>query len=235
MLEGQVALVTGAEKRIGKEVIRQFAAKGIKLAILGSTDEIYRLKSEIEAAGATEILAFRGSTEKENDMDFMVQAAKNAYGKVDILVNNAGIGLFKKVEDITVEEWMRTFEANVQGVFLAVKSVLPVMKQQESGTIITISSDAARYTLPKEGTLYTSTKYAIQGFMGSLSQEVRKYGIRVGTVNPGVMETNHSEEEGEWLKPADVAGACVYLASAPKHMTIDEIQLHPLIQDYPRP
>lgn len=235
MLEGQVAVVTGATQAIGKEIVRHFVMEGVKLAMMGNTDEIHRLKAELEAEGATDILAFRGNVGNENDVDFMIQAARNAYGRVDILVNNAGIGLFKKIEEITTEEWMKSFEVNVQGVFLAVKAVLPIMKKQQSGTIITISSDAARYTLPKEGTLYTSTKYAVQGLMGSLIQEVRKHGIRAGTINPGLTAVDSDASSPGWLKPEDIAKTCVYLAAAPKHMTIDELQIHPLAQDYPRP
>lgn len=241
MLQGHVAVVTGASKGTGREIARKFASKGVKLAIMGSTDEIYRVKSELQKEGIAEVLAFRGDIAKENDIDHVIQAATNAYGRLDILVNNAGAGVFRKVEDITVEEWMKTFEVNVQGVFLAVKAALPIMKKQQSGTIITISSDVARYTIPESGSLYTSSKYAVQGFMGSLAQEVREHGIRAGTINPGLVEdgvmenSNSSESSTDFLKPADVADVCVYVASAPAHMTIDELQLHPLTQRYPRP
>lgn len=137
-----------------------------------------------------------------------------------------------------MEEWERIFAVNVQGVFIGVKAVLPHMKERKSGTIITISSDVGRYTIPN-GAAYTATKYAVQGFSGSLAQEVRKYGIRVGTINPGMVDTYFANsiqgvpEKRDWLKAEDVAKAVVYMASAPKHMLIDEIILHPLIQQYP--
>ncbi|MDC3413598.1 SDR family oxidoreductase [Aquibacillus sp. 3ASR75-11] len=241
MLNDQVAIITGASRGIGKEIAKQLASKGVRLAILGSSEDIFKTKDEIEKEGSGNILAFRSDVAKENEVDHVVEATKNAYGRVDILINNAGIGMFKKVEDVTVEEWKNTFEINVQGVFLCVKAVLPIMKKQQFGTIITVSSDVARYTIADKGTLYTSTKYAVQGFMGSLLQEVRKDGIRVGTINPGMVDTYFAdtkqgeEKKADWLKVGDIAEAVVYMASAPKHMQIDELHLHPLIQNYPRP
>lgn len=240
MLKNRVAVVTGASRGIGKEVARQLAKSGVKLSIMGSTDDIHKTKQQLENEGYENIYSFRADVTKENDVDHVVEATKNAFGSVDILVNNAGVGLFKKVEDVTVEEWRKTYEVNVQGVFLCTKAVLPSMKKQQAGTIITISSDVARYTIPSGGALYTSTKYAVQGFMGSLAQEVRKDRIRVGTVNPGKVDTFFSdtvqgaEEKTDWLKVEDIAEAVIYMAKAPKHMVIDELQVHPLSQEYPR-
>ncbi|MBO8157705.1 MAG: SDR family oxidoreductase [Bacillaceae bacterium] len=240
MLKGQSAIITGASRGIGKEIAKKFADQGVKLSIMGSSEQIYKTKQELENEGVEHVLAFRADVSKENDVDHVVEATRSAYGTVDILVNNAGIGLFKAVEDVTVEEWRKLFEVNVQGVFLCTKKVLPIMKKQRFGTIITVSSDVGRYTIPN-GSLYTSTKYAVQGFMGSLIQEVREYGIRAGTINPGMVDTYFNDstqgdpEKKDWLKVEDIAEAVVYMASAPKHMLIDELQLHPLIQNYPRP
>lgn len=239
-MKDQVVLITGASRGIGKEIAKQFAEAGAKLAILGSTDEIHKTKQELEKQGYPDILSFQADVCKENDVDHVVEATKNAYGRLDVLINNAGIGLFKPVEEVTVEEWHKVFEVNVQGVFLCTKAVIPTMKEEKFGTIITVSSDVGRYTIPN-GSLYTSSKYAVQGFMGSISQELREFGIRVGTVNPGMVDTYFAEskqglpEKKDWLKVEDVAAATVYMASAPKHMVIDELQIHPLVQNYPRP
>ena len=240
MLKGQVAIITGASRGIGKEVALQLAEKGAQLSIIGSSEDIHNTKEELKGQGFDQVLAFTADVSDENEIDHVVEATKNAYGKVDILVNNAGIGEFKAIEDVTVEEWRRTYDVNVQGVFLATKAVLPIMKKQKFGTIITVASDVSRYTIPEGGSLYTSTKYAVQGFMGSLAQEVRKDGIRAGTVNPGMVDTYFANgtqgdpEKSDWLKVHDIAEAVVYMALAPKHMVIDEMHLHPLIQDYPR-
>ncbi|KHE73219.1 SDR family oxidoreductase [Halobacillus sp. BBL2006] len=239
MLRDQVAVVTGASRGIGKEIASQLAAKGVRLALLGSSEDIHNTKEELEEKGFSNILSFTADVSNENDIDHVIQATKNAFGKVDILINNAGKGEFKPVEDVTVEEWQNTFEINVQGVFLASKAVLPLMKKQKFGTIVTVASDVSRYTI-ENGSLYTATKYAVQGFMGSLAQEVREHGIRVGTVNPGMVDTYFANgtqgdpEKADWLKVQDIAEAVVYMVQAPKHMVVDELHVHPLIQQYPR-
>jgi NADP-dependent 3-hydroxy acid dehydrogenase YdfG len=238
MLTNQVAIVTGASRGIGKAVAFQLAEQGAKLALAGSSEGVYETEKELKEKGFSYVKAFQVDVANEQQMQKMVTEVLEAFGQIDILVNNAGIGFFKGVEETTVEEWERIFAVNVQGVFIGVKAVLPHMKERKSGTIITISSDVGRYTIPN-GAAYTATKYAVQGFSGSLAQEVRKYGIRVGTINPGMVDTYFANsiqgvpEKRDWLKAEDVAKAVVYMASAPKHMLIDEIILHPLIQQYP--
>ncbi|WP_199426308.1 SDR family oxidoreductase [Thermaerobacillus caldiproteolyticus] len=238
MLKNQVAIVTGASRGIGKEIALKFAEQGVKLALVGSSEDIYQTGKELREKGYNYIETFQVDVANEQQMNEMVAKTLERFGQIDILVNNAGIGFFKSIESTTIEEWKKVFEVNVQGVFIGVKAVLPHMKERKSGTIITISSDVGRYTIPN-GAAYTATKYAVQGFSGSLAQEVRNYGIRVGTINPGMVDTYFANsvqgvpEKQDWLKSEDVAKAVVYMAGAPKHMLIDEIVLHPLIQQYP--
>lgn len=238
MLNGQSAIVTGASRGIGREIAVKLAEQGMKVTIVGSSSQVSETAAELKKMGFEHILPVQADVSKEEDMKRVVQETIDAYGSVDLLVNNAGIGFFKLTEEVTVEEWEKIFEVNVQGVFLATKAVLAHMKERKSGTIITISSDVGRYTIPN-GSAYTATKYAVQGFSGSVAQEVREYGIRVGTINPGMVDTYFAEstqglpEKKDWLKVEDIANAVVYMASAPKHMLIDEIVLHPFVQQYP--
>ncbi|SDN11467.1 SDR family oxidoreductase [Bacillus sp. OK048] len=238
MLNGQIAIVTGASRGIGKEIAVKLAEQGMKLAIIGSSAQISETTNELKDKGFPYILPIQADVSKEEDLQQVVKKTIEEYGQVDLLVNNAGVGFFKLTEDVSLEEWKKVFEVNVQGVFLATKAVLPHMKERKSGTIITIASDVARYTIPN-GAAYTATKYAVQGFSGSVAQEVREYGIRVGTINPGMVDTYFAEstqglpEKQDWLKVEDIANAVVYMASAPKYMLIDEIVLHPLVQQYP--
>ncbi|MGG3467251.1 SDR family oxidoreductase [Neobacillus pocheonensis] len=238
MLKDQVAIVTGASRGIGREIAVKLADQGMKLTLVGSSKQVSDTAAELKKMGFENVLPVQADVSKEEDMLRVVQNTIDAYDSVDVLVNNAGVGFFKLTEDVTADEWKKVFEVNVQGVFLATKAVLPHMKEKRSGTIITISSDVARYTIPN-GSAYTATKYAVQGFSGSVAQEVREYGIRVGTINPGMVDTYFAEstqglpEKKDWLKVEDIANAVVYMASAPKHMIIDEIVLHPFVQQYP--
>lgn len=238
MLKDQIAIVTGGSRGIGKEIAVKLAESGMKLTIVGSSTQVSETAEEIKKMGYANVLPVQADVSKEEDMKAVVKKTLEAYGSIDLLVNNAGLGFFKLTEEVSLEEWKKVFEVNVQGVFLATKAVLPHMKDQKSGTIINISSDVARYTIPN-GAAYTATKYAVQGFSGSVAQEVREYGIRVGTINPGMVDTYFAEstqglpEKEDWLKVGDIANAVVYMASAPKHMIIDEIVIHPFAQQYP--
>lgn len=239
MLKDQIAIVTGASRGIGKEIAIKLAEQGMKITLVGSSLQVSETANELKKIGFPNVLPVQADVSKEEDMKNVVQKTIEAFGSVDLLINNAGVGFFKLTEEVTIEEWKKVFEVNVQGVFLATKAVLPHMKERKSGTIITISSDVGRYTIPN-GSAYTATKYAVQGFSGSVAQEVRKYGIRVGTINPGMVDTYFADstqglpEKQDWLKVEDIANAVVYMASAPKYMLIDEIVLHPLIQQYPK-
>ncbi|MGM0846313.1 MAG: SDR family oxidoreductase [Bacillota bacterium] len=237
-LENQVAIVTGASRGIGTEIARQLLRNEVKVAIVGSSVEIHETAQKLKAEGFEHLHAIRADAGNEQDVLRAVEETAKKFGKVDLLVNNAGIGFFKPTEEVTSEEWKRLFDVNVHGVFYFSKAVIPYMKKQKFGTIITITSDVARYTIPN-GSAYVASKYAVQGFCGSLAQEVREHGIRVGTVNPGMVDTYFAgstqglPEKEELLKVGDIARAVLFMASAPKHMLIDEMKIHPLSQDYP--
>ncbi|SDJ41901.1 SDR family oxidoreductase [Salimicrobium halophilum] len=239
-MNNEVVVITGASRGIGRAAAFHFAKARAKLTIIGSSDDIHDTKASLEEAGFPEVVALTRDVTSEEEIEQAIHSTLNTYGRIDTLINNAGVGKFQPVEEVTLEEWKKTFEINVQGVFLATKAVLPQMKKQKSGTILTVASDVSRYTIPENGALYTSTKYAVQGFMGSIAQELKPFGIRAGTINPGMTDTYFAggtegdESKKDWLKPDDVAAGLLHMASAPKHMQIDEMHLHPMIQDYPR-
>jgi NADP-dependent 3-hydroxy acid dehydrogenase YdfG len=238
MIENQVALVTGASRGIGEEIARQLLKNSVSVTVVGSSDQIHETGERLKKEGFDKLHSIQADVSDEKDVAKAVEETVRHFGKIDILVNNAGIGFFKPTEEVTADEWRKLFDVNVHGVFHCSKAVLPYMKEQKFGTVITISSDVARYTIPN-GSAYVASKYAVQGFCGSLAQEVREHGIRVGTVNPGMVDTYFAEskqglaEKEDWLKVEDIASAVVYMAAAPKHMMIDEMKIHPFAQNYP--
>ncbi|SDX48249.1 MULTISPECIES: SDR family oxidoreductase [Salimicrobium] len=240
-MKNEIVVITGASRGIGRAAAFHFAKAGARLTVTGSSEDIYDTKKSLEEAGFNDVVALVSDVTREGAMEQIIHSTINTYGRVDVLINNAGVGKFQALEDITLEEWKKMFEVNVQGVFLATKSVIPQMKKQQSGTILTVASDVSRYSIPENGSLYTATKYAVQGFMGSVAQELKPFGIRVGTINPGMTDTNFAggtegdPEKKDWLKADDVAAGLLHMASAPKHMQVDEMHIHPLAQDYPRP
>lgn len=195
MLKNQVAIVTGASRGIGKAIAYKLAEQGLKLSLVGSSEEIFNVEKELKEQGYADVKGYQVNVTDEQSVQEMVSATIEEFGGVDLLVNNAGVGFFKLVEDTSLEEWKQVFDVNVQGVFLLLQSSSATYEREKSGTIVTISSDVARYTIAN-GSAYTATKYAVQGFCGALSQEVREFGIRVGTINPGMVDSyfNNSEQ-----------------------------------------
>lgn len=237
MINEKIAVVTGASRGCGRAIAEKLGKLGAKLTVVGSSDDIFITADELSEKGY-DVLAVKADVTSEEDVADLFKQTFDKYGQVDILVNNAGVGQFKLAEEHSLADFKHMFNVNVQGVFLCSTAVVPHMKERKEGTIITISSDVGRRTIAN-GSVYTATKYAVQGFSGSLAQELREFGVRVGTVNPGAIDTYFADSEPgldfkeDWLKVDDIAEAVAYMASAPKHMVVDEIMLHPLSQEYP--
>jgi NAD(P)-dependent dehydrogenase (short-subunit alcohol dehydrogenase family) len=122
----------------------------------------------------------------ESATRFMTEAI-GALGGIDVLVNNAGIsGPTKPMEEITVEEWCRTMDVNVNGQFYCARAAVPHMKAQRSGVIINLSSTAGRMGMPRRS-VYSVSKYAVRGFTDVMAVELGEYNIRVNAILPGVV------------------------------------------------
>jgi short-subunit dehydrogenase len=122
-----------------------------------------------------------------------VQQAIGQIGQIDVLINNAGYGLVATVEEVTEEEMRAQFDINLFGLLRVCKAVIPMMRTQQSGVIINISSFLGKIGLPLL-TLYNASKYAVEGVTDSLRYELRPFGIRVHSVMPGFFDTNFARE-----------------------------------------
>ncbi|MCF6094408.1 SDR family NAD(P)-dependent oxidoreductase [Microaerobacter geothermalis] len=236
-LENKVAIVTGASKGIGKAIAEALAKRAVDVVLVARNgEELKRVAADIESLGREAVPVVADVTVEE-DVHRVVENTLTHFGKIDILVNNAGIGFFKSVKETSLEEWKRLIDTNLTGTFLFSKAVIGPMAERGQGYIVNISSDIGKWTIPNAAA-YCASKYGIQGFSGALAKEVRKLGIRVGVINPGATDTyfNHSKpgvpEKENWLKPEDVADAVVYMVSAPRHAVVDEIMIHPIVQQY---
>src|ERR687891_2553231 len=118
-----------------------------------------------------------------------IQSISSEAGRIDVLVNNAGYGLNGAFEDLAMDEIKAQYETNVFGLIRTTQAVLPIMRRQESGTIVNISSGAGRFGFPG-ASAYISTKFAVEGLSESMSYELEPFGIKVVIVEPGVIRTN---------------------------------------------
>lgn len=236
-LKNKTAIITGASRGIGEAIAVAFSREGADSLLVGrSSSDLERVAKRVQEHGRRAI-PFSGDVTREADVHAAVKRTLDEFGKVDILVNNAGIGSFKSILDLSLDEWEQVIRVNLTGSFLFAKAVLESMIHRGQGQIINISSDVGVRAIPK-GTAYCASKFGLEGLNGALAKEVRKMGIRVGSIRPGMTDTYFNdtkqgapEKEG-WLEAEDIAEAALYMASAPRHVVVDELMLHPVIQEY---
>ena len=185
----KVILITGATSGMGKATALLLAERGYRVFAGARTAESAALLQQAAAERgvslATVMLDVCDSASVDGAVDYCVQQA----GRVDALINNAGYGLVATVEDGTDAEFTRQFDVNVFGVLRTCRAVLPVMRAQQGGVIINVSSFLSQMGLPLLAH-YNASKFAVEGITESLRYEVAPFGIRVNSVLPGLFRTN---------------------------------------------
>jgi 3-oxoacyl-[acyl-carrier protein] reductase len=223
-LFGRRALVTGASRGIGAEIVRRLAADGAAVAFTygASVAEAEKLVAEVRAAGATAVAIQADSGEPQQVIGAVDQTVAEL-GGLDILVNNAGIATIDDIEALTLEQFDRLFAINVRGAFVAIQRAIPHLG--EGGRIINIGSINAD-RVPGAGlSIYAMSKAAIAGLTRGLARDLGPRGITINNVQPGPINTDMNPDEGpfaESLKqvmaggrygnPSDIAGVVAYLA-----------------------
>ena len=190
-LTGRVALVTGAFRGLGLATAERLAARGASVAVNVRDPE--RAEATARSLGERGF-AVPGDLGNPADLQAIVRRTLDRFGRLDILVNNAAVALSTRFEQITEEEWRRTFEINVTAVFLLTRAVLPAMKQQGHGRIINLSSTAGKTVSTLGGAHYTASKAALQGLTRASAKELGPYGITVNAVCPGLFDTELTRE-----------------------------------------
>ena len=233
-LDNKTIIISGASRGIGRATALLLAQNGANIvATARNADEL----STLEAEGNGKIAVVPGDVANEADMELVVQTALDRFGRIDVVINNAGYGVFKNVDEISVDEWDSVMATNVKGTFLLTKAALPALKAQGSGHIVVVASDVAKRTFAG-GSLYTASKYAQEAFMGALRKEVRPNGIKVTGVYSGLVDSHfHAKGHGHetskgWLQSEDMAESMLFIVSRPAHVVIDEFMVHPLEQEY---
>ncbi len=227
ILEGQIAVVTGGSRGIGRAVSIRLAKEGANVIINYNTNEDSATETlrEIEARGGkAEILRFDVSSFEKVQQAF--RGVLDKHKRIDILVNNAGItrdNLFVRMKEV---EWSRVLEINLSGSFNCCRAAVKSMMKQKTGKIVNISSVVGEMGNPGQAN-YSASKAGLIGLTKSLSRELAKRGIRVNAIAPGYIETEMTEGLTEKVKeevlkaiplarfgkPDDVAEAVLFLVS----------------------
>ena len=190
----RVCLVTGASRGIGRRLALDLAREGAIVALVARpSPKLGEALAEVRSASERSI-AIECDVSDGAAVEKMVARAHSTFGRIDVLVNCAAIEPISTVADSAVEDIERTIRTNFLGMVYCVKAVLPILRKQQSGCIVNLSSTAGRFPLPR-GAAYAASKAAISAFSESLSYEVKKDRIQVLVVYPGfVPETDMAQE-----------------------------------------
>ena len=188
----RTALITGSTRGIGKETTLLLLKKGLNVIISSrSQDSVDNVIEEILnkfPSKKEHILGLKCDVSKHSEVKTLVDVSVKRFGRIDVLVNNAGIVYFKSIMDTTEEEWDKTIDTNLKGVFLFTKEVLPYMIENKSGVIINVSSGAGKYGFPNLSA-YCASKFGVIGLTESVAKEVTDYNVKIMAICPGGVDT----------------------------------------------
>ena len=188
-LEGRVAIVTGGAQGMGFAIADMFAENGIKVVIGDVNGESALKAAKRIAEKGGNAFGCKVHVTIEKDVEQMLETAFTKFGDIGILVNNAGILRPTRIDDISYEEWKLLIDVNLNGVFLCSKAVLPMMKKNNFGRIINMSSSAGRSVSTLGGAHYTASKAGVLGLTRAMAKEVSRFGITVNAICPGLIDT----------------------------------------------
>ena len=235
-MNNKTALITGATSGIGRATARLFAKNGIRLILCGRRQErLDALASELQ--NQTEVFTLNFDVRNKVRVIEMISSLSEAFSYIDILINNAGNAHgMDTIQDGSIDDWDAMLDINVKGLLYVSKAVIPNMIARKSGHIINIGSTAGKEVYPK-GNVYCASKYAVDAINQGMRLDLNGMGIKVGAINPGLVETEFSEvrfkndnERAEKvyqgftpLKPEDIADIIWFAVTRPPHVNIADL------------
>ena len=225
LLDGQVAIVTGAAQGIGQGIALVLSEAGAKI-VIGDIQDASNTVRQIEAKGGSAVSMFMDTSIPSN-AEALVKLALDQYGRLDVLVNNAGIDAPRgTIWGLSNEEWQRTIDVNLSGVFYCTRAALKPMLEMGSGCIVNISSQAARAAGDPNGSpAYNASKAGLIGLTVASSAQAAPKGVRVNAIMPALVESRDfgwtPEQRAAQIrpyplgigKPRDIGQAVLYLVS----------------------
>jgi len=226
-LEGDVAIVTGASRGMGREIAERFTREGARVVLTARSSD--RLES-IAAEAAGEMLPVAADVRSSDDVQHVVDTAIQRFGRIDSLVNNAAVGLLslqselKPVTDVTEAEWDTVIETNLRGPFLFTKYALAHMRDRENGNIVNVSSGYGKQGAPNWAP-YVTSKHGLEGLTKTTALECEDSGVNVnviilgGSVNTGFWNTDRKrghlpEEVRDEVQDLDTMNDAMVLLAA---------------------
>ncbi len=239
----KVVLITGASSGIGAASARALAGAGAKVVLFArSTDKLECLQADI---GADRALSLPGDVTRQADVEGLLPAILEKFGRLDAVFANAGSAIPGRIAEGDPETWARGVDLNIMGVLRTLRAVVPHFLEQKSGQVLLTASIAGRTVWPGE-VVYSATKYAVYGIAEGLRKEVSQSGIGVGVISPGYTlnefwgergvdpeAQRRQSEEGTALLSENIAQAVVFALTQPPHVNITDMLVLPTRQDVP--
>jgi NAD(P)-dependent dehydrogenase (short-subunit alcohol dehydrogenase family) len=242
-LAGQVAVITGAGRGIGRAIALRLAELGAHTVLCGRSREALEQTAAAirNSGGQNSVKGSENSSEKSSvikcnvtdvhSVEAVAECVESTFHRLDILVNNAGIGgVGGPLHQLAPDDWEHILNTNLRGVYYCIRSLAPIMIKARSGHIINISSLAGKNALPN-GAAYAASKWGLNGLTYSVAEELRAHNIRVSVICPGSVHTEFSPHPGKntakMLQASDVAHAVAMIVTQAPQSFASEILLRP--------
>ena len=239
-LDGRVAVVTGGGTGMGQAAAAALARAGARVAVVGRRPEpLGEVVGRLTAEGWTAV-ALPGDVSDPDAVERLVAEVVGRWDRVDVLVNSAGINVPRRdLASVSVADWNAVLQINLTGTFLVTQAVLPIMREQRSGTVINVSSIAGYRAMALTGPAYNAAKAGVNAFTESINLADRRHGIRACAICPGEVATPFLEQRPQpptpearatMLQPEDVAHAVLFVAALPQRANVELLTMYPTEQ-----
>ena len=239
-LAGKVAVVTGGGSGIGEATAIALAREGAQVAVVGRRAEpLESLVAAHTAEGRTAV-AVPGDVSDPDTAEDLVGQVRERWGRIDVLVNSAGTNVPRRdLASLSVADWEAVLRVNLTGTFLVTHAVLPLMREQRSGTVVNVSSIAGYRAMALTGPAYNAAKAGVNAFTESINLADRRHGIRACAVCPGEVATPilelrpqppTAEARASMLQPEDLAETILFVATLPQRANVELLTIYPTEQ-----
>jgi NAD(P)-dependent dehydrogenase (short-subunit alcohol dehydrogenase family) len=229
-LEGRNAVVTGGSRGIGFAIAQALAESGARVAICGRNQvHVDQAVSQLTKKAAGKVIGKAADVSKSEEVSALFAFLDDSLGDLDILINNAGVGIFKTTAQLSLEEWRKTLETNLSGVFYCCREALPRFKSKGAGYIVNIGSLAGKNAFAG-GAAYNASKFGLNGFSEAMMLDHRYDNVRVTQIMPGSVDTEFStgSEKGAWkIAPEDIAEIVLMLLRTPERTLVSRVEVRP--------
>ncbi len=244
-LENKTTLITGASSGIGKACAQYFAREGSNLVIMSRRSDILNeLQNSLQTEFGVKVFSTVCDVRNRKSVADAFATIPASFKKIDILINNAGLASgLDFIQDGNPDDWDDMIDTNIKGLLYVTDQVIPIMIENKAGHIINLGSAAGQWVYPK-GNVYCATKFAVKALSEGFRMDLLEYGIKVTSVDPGMVETNfglvraHGDVERaksfykgyEPLNADDIADTILFAATRPRNVNLNTIVMTPLAQ-----